>query len=762
MKMIKYLYIALLSITLTINANTINIIDLHQNNSDGILSGQYNVGDTVTVAGIATVDSKLFSSSYLEAYIQDNTAGICLYAKSNNYDFSKGDSLLVTGKLKQYNGLTELEIIELKVLKNNCSLPEPVTLTCNEVYNSFHNDNTEPYESSLIKLENVEITGSWPDSVRLKDNTGSCMLYIDKDTELDELNIKNDTYTIIGILKQYDKSKPYKEYYEIIPRYPEDIISQKPYLTTIPQISNISYNEFQVSFETNLSCEIKLDVYNNETHEFIKTLNNTNTTKHSFIISGLQSATIYKLIIKSGENILDSILAITSSKESSGKIEVFFNKDIDSSYAISGNVAKGNVAFDSVIIDKINNANYSIDVCIYSFSLPNIANAIVDAYKKGIKVRVIYMNRDEQDGIEILRNNNIPIIDNSYGNNDGQESMHNKFIVIDNRDNISEKDDIVIISSANYTYNGLDDAAQNMLVIEDKALAKIYTKEFEQMWGSNTDTPDENNAAFSEKKKQLTPNIVNVKGTIIEQYMGPQGNIIKHIVDKIKTADYSIYFSIFAFTHRDIEYALKDKFEKENINLRGIFDDGQDDNTPYFDMIGTTNYAWYKKPDVYLDNTPFILHHKYMIIDGESPNSDPIVIAGSANWSYNVENDNDENTIIIHDYKIANQFVQEFAKRYKEAGGTGQFTNINENNSKKDNIKIKFYPNPCKNYITISTNITNSFVTTIYNIMGRKIMTQKISNNHKLSLPSNMPNGIYFYKIRYNKQTLTGKFIVIK
>lgn len=62
------------------------------------------------------------------------------------------------------------------------------------------------------------------------------------------------------------------------------------------------------------------------------------------------------------------------------------------------------------------------------------------------------------------------------------------------------------------------------------------------------------------------------------------------------------------------------------------------------------------------------LHHKYMLIDADCY-SEPIVITGSQNWSYNGELYNDENTLIIHSQDIANQYLQEFVERYREAGG---------------------------------------------------------------------------------------------
>jgi len=61
-----------------------------------------------------------------------------------------------------------------------------------------------------------------------------------------------------------------------------------------------------------------------------------------------------------------------------------------------------------------------------------------------------------------------------------------------------------------------------------------------------------------------------------------------------------------------------------------------------------------------------------MIVDHDTA-SDPFVITGSMNWSANGEDTNDENTLIIHDADIANQFYQEFAARYYIGYGIVEF-----------------------------------------------------------------------------------------
>jgi hypothetical protein len=78
-----------------------------------------------------------------------------------------------------------------------------------------------------------------------------------------------------------------------------------------------------------------------------------------------------------------------------------------------------------------------------------------------------------------------------------------------------------------------------------------------------------------------------------------------------------------------------------------------------------------------------IMHHKYMVVDQDAPASDPLVFTGSHNWSAAADNDNDENTLIVHDAIIANIYYQNFVKRFVENDGvlfelTGPPTAVND------------------------------------------------------------------------------------
>lgn len=83
-------------------------------------------------------------------------------------------------------------------------------------------------------------------------------------------------------------------------------------------------------------------------------------------------------------------LFIPSLINASDKINIFFNKSVDSSVT-SINYAKGNVALDSLLCTYIKNAQYSIYCCIYSFNDCDwdVGDSLIEAHKRDVNVRFI-------------------------------------------------------------------------------------------------------------------------------------------------------------------------------------------------------------------------------------------------------------------------------------------------------------------------------------------------------------------------------------
>lgn len=124
------------------------------------------------------------------------------------------------------------------------------------------------------------------------------------------------------------------------------------------------------------------------------------------------------------------------------------------------------------IINELNKAKESIDIALYYLTSNNLVENLIDLRKNKVYIR-IYLD-ESQKNLEyskvkkIIRNN----IDVKFESGSGL--MHNKFCIIDNK--------IVITGSYNWTTraNKLND--ENIIIIENKDIAKIYTDKFNKFW----------------------------------------------------------------------------------------------------------------------------------------------------------------------------------------------------------------------------------------------------------------------------------------
>jgi len=227
-----------------------------------------------------------------------------------------------------------------------------------------------------------------------------------------------------------------------------------------------------------------------------------------------------------------------------GTWNVYFNKSVK-----DPELANGCVELDQKLINRIDQAGYSIDACFYHLNLPNVTTALIRA--KGRVVTVRFITENENAGeyeITELKENGILVIDDSFGKNDGEGFMHNKFAIFDYRDKTSTADDWIWTGSYNLTENGTQKNANNVIEIQSNLLAQAYTQEFEEMWGSATDSPDSAKSRFHGRKADNTAHKFKFNESLVKLYFCPTDGATEKIVKAIGTADYNICFCIFAFS----------------------------------------------------------------------------------------------------------------------------------------------------------------------------------------------------------------------
>jgi type IX secretion system substrate protein len=87
-------------------------------------------------------------------------------------------------------------------------------------------------------------------------------------------------------------------------------------------------------------------------------------------------------------------------------------------------------------------------------------------------------------------------------------------------------------------------------------------------------------------------------------------------------------------------------------------------------------------------------------------------------------------------------------------------TGINEADE-LNNVSI--FPNPANSVLNIKFNSAKNYEVIVSNVLGEEIYHQPISNSTQTTINiSQLSNGVYFYQLKNDKETMQGKFIVEK
>lgn len=128
------------------------------------------------------------------------------------------------------------------------------------------------------------------------------------------------------------------------------------------------------------------------------------------------------------------------------------------------------------LVSKINSANKSVYISIYSFTLKEITDSLIAAKQRGVEVKVIFdydQSKSEYSVDEVLSDAGIEV-----RRRDGSGYMHNKFCVID--------ENIVATGSFNYSNNADTKNDENLVIIYSAELAAKFLNEFNEIWEQST------------------------------------------------------------------------------------------------------------------------------------------------------------------------------------------------------------------------------------------------------------------------------------
>ena len=677
------------------------------------------VGATVTVTGIVTNGDELGPIRYIE----DATAGVALYDPTTLVGVVRGDEVTVTGVLVDYNGLLEMTPVNSSITNSIGNLSTPQLVTPIQI--------GEATESELIQINNVIFNSGGSlftaGSHDFTSNAETGKVYIRAGSPLENSLIPMGPVTLIGISSQYTFSTPANDGYQVLPRDSADIIQTGGLIFTSSVMqSNITTSSFDLSWSVSDSSTTNCN-YGLTTSLGTPVNNGGNTTSHTLSLTGLSPATFYYVQCYSVDGLdtaFSNIGVYSTASNSSGIIRPYFNHSVDVSVSTGVDAQNITTAFNDTIEAYMDLAQNTLDICVYNASDATIGTAINNAYDRGVAVRYI-ADDDVTNTMLSSLHPNIPIV---YRDPAPAGIMHNKFIIVDAN---STNNSWVMGGSTNWTNpSNLFNDYNNLIFIQDEAIAKVYTLEFEEMWGGT----------FGDSKLDNTPHNFKVNGKHVEVYFSPSDQTTSHILEFISEVDYSLEFGLLGFTRDDLGLAVIDKDSEFGVNVRGIVEQENINGSEFSNLVAAgVNVRSHQG----VTNS---LHHKYAIADANSIASDPTILTGSHNWSSNAENNSDENTLIIHDATTANIYLQEFEKRWGELGGTNAIDEL-------INIEVLIFPNPSAGIINIKSDLIIKQIN-VYAVDGKHLLTTE-SKTIDIAV-----KGIYFLKIVTEKGTTVRKVIV--
>jgi phosphatidylserine/phosphatidylglycerophosphate/cardiolipin synthase-like enzyme len=379
---------------------------------------------------------------------------------------------------------------------------------------------------------------------------------------------------------------------------------------------------------------------------------------------------------------------------------------------------------ERILIENIKRAKTTVDVAVQELRLPNIVNALIERQSSGVQVRLILesiysrgyseftlaeiakfdgrlkqnyqdfvkfadLDNDgklstaevyQRDAIAILKNSELLYIDDTADGTKGTGLMHHKFMVIDNN--------VVLTSSANYTMSDIhgdftnpssSGNANNLLRIENSEVAKLFTEEFNLMWGDGPGGRP--NSLFGSKKPYRKVKYALVGDAQVRIKFSPDLRSLPFeqtsnglIGTVLASSEHTADLALFVFAEPTLGNILESR-HKKNVNVRVLVDPqfayrGYATTLDMWGFVSTQDCKFgngrpWAKPikTVGIPNLSpgDLLHHKFAEIDGR------LVVTGSHNWSMNANYNNDETLLAIDNALVGAHFQREFDRLFANA-----------------------------------------------------------------------------------------------
>jgi phosphatidylserine/phosphatidylglycerophosphate/cardiolipin synthase-like enzyme len=291
-----------------------------------------------------------------------------------------------------------------------------------------------------------------------------------------------------------------------------------------------------------------------------------------------------------------------------------------------------------VIVKFIEGAQKRLDIAVQELDCKEIADAIIQARRRKVTVRIVL----EQDYLKAKKARKYPYVPG--GEHEINRELHDALL----RTNINVRSDYnpkifhqkfiirdyceVLTGSTNFTDTGVSSNLNHIVIIRDKEVAKIYSKEFKEIEQGHFGKLNEGHDPKPEEKM-----ISNIRVKVL---FAPDHNPEMEIMKQMLKAKDRIDFAIFTFSESSgIDDAMR-SLSSAGKTIKGAFDGNQAGQEWAATHSLHEFIEMYKVPK---QDPVGKLHHKLMVIDKQ------LVIAGSFNYTGPANLLNDENIIILGD-----------------------------------------------------------------------------------------------------------------
>ncbi|MGH8579833.1 MAG: phospholipase D-like domain-containing protein [Gammaproteobacteria bacterium] len=317
-------------------------------------------------------------------------------------------------------------------------------------------------------------------------------------------------------------------------------------------------------------------------------------------------------------------------------------------------------------ISRAMDEKWALDVAIYEYELEAIVDAVNEAHKRRVEVRVLYHAKkgDEQTSENVASLKKIPAA--KKRGRVTSKIFHDKFIVL-SRINAAGKrvPQAVLCGSTNFTENGVYRQANVVHVTGDKAVATRYLDLFDVIWNDPADV--------ASTRKWINDN----------NLIDPSKKLFAGFSPRTGKADLAEFINVINAADRDLLFATAFKLPEDVLNaLLGTANDAvlrygiqnttsritgfHADRTAEFTasaLLSNGLEGWVRE-GLRGQRGNLLLHTKVIVANFTTDN--PVVISGSHNLSVPASNGNDENYLIMRDATdLADRYGLEILRFYE-------------------------------------------------------------------------------------------------